>query len=895
MMGEPQQGDENGVVERSKALRNFLSAAANRTISTSARFILYGAAAYVAIEILAVNPDLKSLDPELARFVTAISQTVQASPLLATLVEKMGSAIPVLLEKLGPGATVNILARVGFRKQKNTEVLVRELEQALGSELSEQFQELGRQVFEDPYFQSQFRTLVGDAIAEADLATESDVYRIERKRQRDDQQRHAELLDSLRLILEQLSATSSSETYGGVHFHGVAGNFEHTKIAGRDIIETHVYAPPPTVDLDEALILLDHLPLDHIPEPTPVPTGSRLVLNDDPNFTGRDAELHELAAILKAGESVAIGQPVAVSGLGGIGKSSLANAFVHRYGRFFAGGVFWLSFADPAAISSELAACGAFLELHPNYADLEHHDQVALTQRAWENPLPRLLIFDNCEDQKLLDECRPKSGGCRVLVTSRIGVWDPARGLNTINLQALPRTDSVAFLRKLARHLGDGEADAIAAELGDFPLALYLAGSFLDRYRSVSPEAYVQALRNTNPLDHPSMRGRGGGYNPTQHERNVHKTFLLSLERLDADDPVDRLAHDLLRRAACFAPGEAIPRILLVSSLPEADEAHADHGLVIDDALHRLLGFGLLEPAGENSVRVLRLLSAFIAQLGVADLTRIAVEQVIGREAGRLWLTGFPSAFAPVLPHLRYVTHEALARAEDQHSAWLCNQLAELLKSQGDYATARLFCERALTIREQVLGPDHIDIANSLNNLAGLLQTQGDLAAARSLHERALAICEKIRGPDHADTATSLNNLADVLRAQGDYTTARALYERAIRIDETFYGSDHPEVATDITNLAYLIQSQGDHAAAQLLYERALAIREEKLGPGHPDVANSLYHLAGLMRAKRFYAPARSLYERALAIVEQSLGHDHPTTRLVRRNLEQLNAVPGSR
>ena len=59
----------------------------------------------------------------------------------------------------------------------------------------------------------------------------------------------------------------------------------------------------------------------------------------------------------------------------------------------------------------------------------------------------------------------------------------------------------------------------------------------------------------------------------------------------------------------------------------------------------------------------------------------------------------------------------------------------------------------ALAIREKALGPDHPDTATSLNNLAMLLRAQGDLAAARPLYERALAIREKALGPDHPDTA----------------------------------------------------------------------------------------------------------------------------------------------
>ncbi len=75
-----------------------------------------------------------------------------------------------------------------------------------------------------------------------------------------------------------------------------------------------------------------------------------------------------------------------------------------------------------------------------------------------------------------------------------------------------------------------------------------------------------------------------------------------------------------------------------------------------------------------------------------------------------------------------------------------------------------------------MLGPEHPDTATSLNNLACLLKDQGDLAAARPLYERALAIREKALGPEHPDTATSLNNLARLLQEQGDLAGARPLF-----------------------------------------------------------------------------------------------------------------------
>jgi hypothetical protein len=355
------------------------------------------------------------------------------------------------------------------------------------------------------------------------------------------------------------------------------------------------------IDVNVALALLAQLPTGYIPEPerASLPAYSRPGLEPDPDFIGREAELLALAAELKEGRAVAIGQPVAISGIAGIGKSSLASAFLYRYGRYFAGGVFWLSFADPANIPAEIANAGSRLNL-PGFEFLDLPEKVARTVREWEGPLPRLLIFDNCEDEHLVDLYMPVGGGRRILITSRNVAWTASRNLHTLHLQTLPRPDGVTYLRKMAARLAHDEAGAIAGELGDFPLALHLAGSFLRRYQHVSADAYFGELRRKNPLEHPSLQGRGTGSSPTHHEQHVHVTFLISLERLNPADAVDMVAHDLLRRAACFAPGEPIPRPLLFATLPPENCEEPYQALDFEDALLRLLALGLLEPASED-------------------------------------------------------------------------------------------------------------------------------------------------------------------------------------------------------------------------------------------------------------------------------------------------------
>jgi Tetratricopeptide repeat len=64
--------------------------------------------------------------------------------------------------------------------------------------------------------------------------------------------------------------------------------------------------------------------------------------------------------------------------------------------------------------------------------------------------------------------------------------------------------------------------------------------------------------------------------------------------------------------------------------------------------------------------------------------------------------------------------------------------------------------QRALAIREKALGPEHPDVASSLNNLVQLYYTQGQYGKTEPLCQRVLAIWGKALGAEHPDVVTSL-------------------------------------------------------------------------------------------------------------------------------------------
>ena len=470
--------------------------------------------------------------------------------------------------------------------------------------------------------------------------------------------------------------TSSGDVIGGdQHIYG--DQVQGDKVLGHKLTYQQLApAPLAAATLAAANAQLAQLPTDSIPAIATLPPGSRMPFSANPLFVGREADLRQLARALKGGETVAVGQIAAATGLGGIGKTQLAVAFVHHYGRFFAGGVYWLSFADPGGVMAEIAACGATMpELRADFATLELETQVHLVLAAWQNGLPRLLVFDNCEEQTLLAQWRLPTGGSRVLITSRRRGWDEVLGVQLLALDTLDRVQSITLLRKFRPDLPPitAELDDIAAALGDLPLALHLAGSYLARYRyDVTAAHYLTQLGQPDLLRHRSLQA--GGLSPTGHLQHVARTFALSYEQLNPANELDALALDLLARAAWFAPGRLIPHALLLATLAQNQAEEA--ALQAADALAVLTNLGLLEMSAAGDLLLHRLLANFVRQSDPirSEAAQPMVAAALLSAASQINNAGLPGPLLIWQSHLRHITDAVQSQTSEQ-TADLCNTL----------------------------------------------------------------------------------------------------------------------------------------------------------------------------------------------------------------------------
>lgn len=643
---------------------------------------------------------------------------------------------------------------------------------------------------------------------------------------------------------------------------------------------------PATVSEEATHRRLANLPLDRIPPVSPLAPVSRMPLRVNPFFVGRKREFYVLASRLKEN-----GALVGVNGLGGMGKTQLAVEFVHRYGTYFAGGVFWLNFSDPDSIPAEVAVCGGagHLEVRSGFSSLTLDEQIRLVQAAWQSPVPRLLVFDNCEDEGLLEQWHPKTGGCRVLVTSRRMVWEPTLGMHVLGLGVLKRAESVTLLHHFRRDLSanDPGLEAIAIELGDLPLALHLAGNFLVRYRhTFNATIYHDTLRRSDLLLHPSLRGHNLLLSPTHHDLHVGRTFAISYERLDHTTSTDALALQVLACAAYFAPGVPIPHALL-GQASKVDDSNPIDTLRLDDALHRLLELGLIDQEVEGAYHLHTLLVAFVLMVSTDPEALPMVEQVLTETASRLTAEGYATPVLTLQSHLRVAVSRAAARG-DERAAALSHVLGTHLHLLGDYAGAQKYYERGLAIRKRLVGDAHLLTAESLSHLGWLMTQQGNFVAARYHLERALAIREATLGPEDIAIAETLNALGMMHGYQREHTVARTYLERALTIRKAVLGKDHPLTAESLNHLGVVLKIQEEYEGSRQVWQEALAIWEAALGPHHPNIARVFNNLGLLLQQEGKFEEARSHFLRALEVWEVTLGPEHPNIAATYLNLGGL-------
>jgi hypothetical protein len=638
-------------------------------------------------------------------------------------------------------------------------------------------------------------------------------------------------------------------------------------------------------------------------------------------LAGRDMLLRELDARLAGGPGPRL---VALCGLGGAGKTSVAVEYTHRHLTEFE--VCWqFSAEDPVVLAAEFAALAA--QLGARSAD-DARDPVASVHAVLARAEARwLLVFDNAVDRVSVEAFVPPAGDGRVLVTTQSQHWLPGQAFD------VPVLDTDVAADFLADRTGDPDRTAaieLAEGLGGLPLALEQAASYmqatgttLTRYLVLFRERQADLL----------VRGEAAG-----HPADVAATLGLALSRLAVEAPA---TAGLLRLLAFLAP-EPVPLVLLLADEQAADlptrEVATTLGplfgdlVAAGDAITTLRRYSLVSLAGDGLVLVHRLLQAVIrGQLSAEEASQwrqaaaALVEATVPADAQ---LPATWRVCALLLPHARAVLDptstgmqriarflgdsgsyrvaldlwrliaEAYTEADaygPEHPDTLDarHHLARWTGEAGDAADARDQLATLLPIQERVIGTEHPNTLITRQELGRWTGEAGDAAEARDQLAALLPVIERVRGPEDLYTLATRHELAQCTGGAGDAAGARDQLAALLPVIERVLGPEDFGTLSTRLNLADWTGLAGDAAGARDQVTALLPIRERVLGPEHPVTLITRDRLARWTGEVGDAADARDQYAALLAIRERVLGPEHPHTLATRHDIAHWTGRAG--
>jgi tetratricopeptide (TPR) repeat protein len=594
-------------------------------------------------------------------------------------------------------------------------------------------------------------------------------------------------------------------------------------------------------------------------------------------FTGRNEVLGKLRDQLVS-SSRAVVLPLALYGLGGVGKTQVALEYAHRYMADY-DVVWWVSAEQRELINPALAELAAKLGLRvgDSVAEAAHAAREALRRGAphgnW------LLVFDNADDPEELRTHFPGGSG-HVLITSRNPVW--SRVAEPVEIDVFERAESVEHLQRRVPGLSDADAHLVAENLGDLPLAIEQAGAWLAE--TGTPAAtYVEELNS-------QLTGVLELNQPADYPVPVAMTWRLSFDRLRTQSPA---AARLLELCAFFAPEPVSLRLVysdeMLGALVPLD-GRLKERIVLGQLIRQITRFALAKvDQGNNSIQVHRLVQAVIrAQLKTGlerDDAKHEVHRVLVGARPRQGDTDDPEnweRYTWIWPHLG--PSEADQCDYEETRQLLIDRVRYLWK-RGEFQEALDFGRRLESRWNESLGEDDRQTLYLRFHLANVLRSQGRYQEARDQDADLLERQRRVLSDAHPHTLQTLGSLAGDLRGLGEFGESLVMDRQAYDSLKDIFGEDHPSTLSAANNLAVDLRWVGDYFAARDLDRDTLARRQEVLSDRHPYTLHSAGMLARDLREVGDYAESAELLRDTYGQYVDVLGEDFVDTLRTAKSL----------
>jgi tetratricopeptide (TPR) repeat protein len=526
------------------------------------------------------------------------------------------------------------------------------------------------------------------------------------------------------------------------------------------------------------------------------------------DIIGREEEIAELHQSLFENKQV-----VLVNGLGGIGKTTLSQAYLTKYADQYQH-LMWVTVSGTSLESDFINAVlldktfGIKTE-GKEVTDIFH--EILYNLKALETQ-PNLLILDNADATLISYYDRlPRQPHWHILVTSR----EHIEGFESKELGFLEPDKALLLFQKHCTRITDVKAIETLLHTIDYhTLTIEILAKTAQLQR-----LDIDTLQNAIEKDI-----RAGVYIKHNNDK-IDKVYSYLSSIFDLSNVTDTEAW-LLKQMACLPPDfHTYDLIKELICTPESEQAE-----LLPESIESLVAKGWLLKNPEADSYKMHTIIAEVSrrklEVGINDVevlldnvtNKLAIDQTKDNPVDKFQWVEFGKALDNIFGK------ELLPKV-----SLLQNNLATVLKDLGEYEKAKILLQKALISAEKNFGEEHPTTAVRYSNLATVLKDLGEYEKAKILLQKALISAEKNFGEEHPTTAVSYSNLALVLKALGEYEKAKILLQKALISDEKNFGEEHPTTAASYSNLATVLQALGEYEKAKILLQKALISDEKTL------------------------------------------------------------------
>jgi len=220
-------------------------------------------------------------------------------------------------------------------------------------------------------------------------------------------------------------------------------------------------------------------------------------LSNDETFVGREDLLKQLAdqfVAMEAGQRLLLS---AVSGLGGVGKTTLAIQYLHHSKHPYELRV-WFRAESATTLSADYRDFAIEKRLIEPGDKINIKELISLVKHYLEKHTGWLAVYDNVENYEDIKDYLPAKGG-HVIVSTRRQEWPsfwPAErtaGWGKLTVDVFTLEEALLYLKKMTGRSGveeEASMKLLAEELGRLPLALAQAAAYI-KQRGVTVADYL--------------------------------------------------------------------------------------------------------------------------------------------------------------------------------------------------------------------------------------------------------------------------------------------------------------------------------------------------------------------------------------------------------------------